>query len=222
VALKRRITRAAPRATYTEWWWGPSPTIFRTIPAGYHNFEQVIRPEIDPGPAGAYLWAYEFRFVGGEGGYLGLHTHGGSDGKVAVFSIHESPDGSMARTCQIPFAWDTGRAYRMRVWTDREGSWSGAVRDEQSGRDGFIGSFQVPPTWRRLASWSRTSIEYRGGGLTRCADLRPVRVTFGVPTADEGTVEPQLHQSRVGDGTCEGSSVEDVPGGVRHAIGLPS
>lgn len=219
MALRRRVAgRVTPRSTHTEWWWPPPPTIYRTVPAGYRSFEQVVYPEIDPGPAGAYLWAYEFKFVGGEAGYIGLQTDGAPEGRSALFAVSNGRD--MAATQRTPFPWVTGGAYRLRVWTDDGGWWFGAVRDEYSGIEAPIGNFQTPPGWLRLASWSMTTVEYRGRVLSRCADLRPVQVSFSVPTADDGTVEPQVHQSRVGEGTCEGASVEDVPGGVRHAIGL--
>src|SRR5947209_1077662 len=66
---RRQLGAATPRAAFTEWWWPPSPTIFRTIPAGYRSFEHVVVPEVEPGPGGAYLWAHEFKLVGGEGGF---------------------------------------------------------------------------------------------------------------------------------------------------------
>jgi hypothetical protein len=215
VPLRRRPRLATPRGTYTEWWWPPSPTIYRTIPAGYTTFEHVVRPEVDPGAGAAYLWFHQFHLVGGEGGYLGLQTDGDGAGKVAVFSISNS----LSSPCRIHFAWETGRAYRMRVWTDDAGTWSAAVADERGGGENIIGHIRVPPGWRRLGSWSVMSTEYRGGALTRCQDLRLSQVVFSEPTADKGTVKPQRQVNRVGPGTCEGSSVEDVPGGVRHTMG---
>lgn len=224
MVLRRKLVRGvSPRSTHTEWWWPPPPTIYRTVPAGYRDFQQTVRLEVDPGPGGAYLLTYEFKFVGGEGGYIGLQTSGGAEGTAAVFAIYDRPAGrDLAPAGQVALPGGLGRAYCLRVWTDDAGRWSGSVRDEYSGREAVIGGMVVPPTWRRLASWSMTSIEYRGAPLTRCADLRPVQATFSVPTADDATVEPQLHQSRVGDGSCEGAKIEDVSGGVRHAMGLLS
>jgi hypothetical protein len=213
---RQRESPATPCSTYTEWWWPPSPTIFRTMSGGYRSFEHVIVPEVDPGPRAAYLWAHEFSFLGGDRGYLGLQaeTEGGGDGaeRTAVFSIQG------AQTCRIPYPWQVGRAYEMQVWTDAGGWWSAAVR-EGDGPHAVIGRIQAPGEWRRLASTSVMSTEYRGGPLARCADLPPSRVTFSVPTADGGTVSPVRHESRLGAGTCRGSSVEVTPDGVRHVMG---
>lgn len=179
----------------------------------------MVVPEVEPGPGGAYLWAHEFKLVGGEGGFLGLQT--GSDlagdggAKAAVFSIA----GTAAPTCRIPLAWEAGREYGMRVWTDDEGGWSAGVRDRHGGRELLIGTIGVPEGWRRLASWSMMRTEYQGAALARCRDLPPCRVTFSVPTADGGTERPDRHVSQLGPGTCESSSVETVPGGVRHTVG---
>lgn len=206
--------------------------MFRTIPAGYTSFEHVLRPEVDPGPEATFVCAHEFKLVGGEGGYLGLVTRDDAlgMGRSAVLAIWEAvgADGPGAVTmggdrpgwtCRVPYPWEEGRAYAMQVWTGEPGWWSAVVRDESTGIETPIGNIQVPPGWRRLASWSMMLMEY-GGELSRCHDLPPARVTFSAPTADDGTVEPQRHESSLGPGTCDSSRVEDVPGGVRHEMGL--
>jgi hypothetical protein len=58
------------------------------------------------------------------------------------------------------------------------------------------------------------------GALVRCSDLTHSRVVFGIPTADGATV-PERQHSHVSDGDCQESSVEPVPGGVRHEMGAP-
>jgi hypothetical protein len=124
-----------------------------------------------------------------------------------------------AVTCRVPLAWQGGRAYELRVWTEREGWWSAAVRDDSGGRETIIGRIGVPDHWRRLGSLSTTRTEYRGRPLQRCDDLRGCTILYREPTADGGRVQPERHESRVGPGTCEGSRVEAVAGGVRHAMG---
>lgn len=231
--LRRRLLTATPRGTYTEWWWPPSPTIFRTIPAGYQSFEHVVRVEVDPGPESAYVWAHEFTLVEGHGGFVALQAHPGGTGepagKAAVFSIRggmvaegpgaEATTAAGAASCRIPFSWEAGQAYQLRVWNDRPGWWAAAVAGGESGRESFVGRILVPEAWRRLGSWSMTRTEYEGRPLSRCDDLPPCRVSYSVPTADDGSVEPERHESRVGPGTCDGSRVETVPDGVRHEMG---
>ena len=216
---RQRESAPSPRSIYTEWWWPPSPTIYRTMSGGYRSFEHVIVPEVDAGSRAAYLWAHGFSFLGGEGGYVGVEVvdpaaAGSGDGteRTAVFSIRG------AGTCRIPCPWQVGRAYELQVWTEGGRWWSAAVREEE-GPQSVIGRIQVPEGWRRLASTSVMSTEYRGGPLARCADVPPTRVTFSPPTADGGTVSPVRHEVRLGPGTCAGSTVEVTPDGVRHVMG---
>lgn len=231
----RRLS-AEPRSTHTEWWWSPSPTISRTIPAGYSSFENRLVIEVDPGPGSGYLWAHRFRLVGGGGGLVGLATPAegaaGGSGRVAVFAISdtppEAPTGAgvgppsspgMGWNARIPLEWQAGREYQLQAWTDRSGSWSALVADVATGRQSVIGQMQVPPDWRGLDSWSAVSIEYHGGPLPNCDHLAPTSTVFAVPTADGGRIAPEQSQSGLGPGTCSGSRVDPVPGGVRHSMG---
>jgi hypothetical protein len=213
---RQRESAPTPRSIYTEWWWPPSPTIYRTMSGGYRSFEHAVVVEVDPGSRAPYLWAHEFNFLGGEGGgYLGLEAGAAESAeRSAVFSIRG------VRTSRIPCPWQVGRAYELQVWTEGGGWWSAAVR-EDAGSPSLIGRIQVPDEWRRLASTSVMATDYRGGPLARCADLPPSRVTFSPPTADGGTVRPVRHEIRLGPGTCGGSTVEVTAEGVRHVMGGP-
>lgn len=227
---RRRPSSPTAGTTRTEWWWPPSPTIFRTIPAGYSSFEHLVLPEVDPSPA-AYVWGHQFAFVGGLSGWLGLESGrsgGGDGGKAAVFEVQGAVDATgpgagggtgpdAAWSCWLPWPWAVGGTYRMRIWTEVEGWWSAAVGEE--GRDPvIIGHVQVPVDWRRLASQSIAFSEYRGPALARCADLAASCVTFSVPTADEGTL-PVRRENVIDPGTCGGSQIDDLGGGVRHRMG---
>jgi hypothetical protein len=211
---RQRESLPTPRSIHTEWWWPPPPTIYRTMSGGYRSFEHVLVPEVDPGSRAPYAWVHEFGFLGGEGGYLGLEVPGDGGGGTAVFSIRG------AQTCRIPWPWQAGRGYELQIWTEGGASWSAGVRDAD-GPQTVIGRIQVPEQWRRLATTSVMSTEYRGGPLARCADLPPSRVWFSEPTADGGSVRPVRHETRLGPGTCEGSIVELTGGGLRHLMGGP-
>jgi len=155
---------------------------------------------------------------------VGLQTCGpgteGEPGRYALFSIRGVPgaEGGTASGCRIPFGWEVGGSYRLRVWTDEEGSWSAAVREEGDA-ESLIGRTPVPHDWRRLTSLSLTWTRYQGGALLRCSDLPSTSAIFSTPTADDGTVLPERHESHLGEGTCEGSRIEAAPGGVRHILG---
>lgn len=236
MAFKNRIKpRATPCGTYTEWRWPPSTSYARTLQAGYKSFEHVVVPEIDPGPDSTYFWAHQFRFIGGEGGYIGLQTKGnradGSLGKMAIFSIWDAEQAEGPGTirfsgegtgwsCRIPYLWEPGRAYGLRVHTPGGGWWAAAVRDEATGEVSELGGIRVPSAWRQLDSWSVMWTEYYGPPLTSCSDLAHSSVVFGTPTAENGAVRPAGSHSHFGEGTCETSKIDVVPDGVRHQMGL--
>lgn len=229
----RRAPAATPCDTFTEWWWAPSPTIYRTIPAGFTSFEHVVLPEIDPGPEAPFLLVHEFKLVGGDEGSFGLRTCSDVDAgvaKIALFSIRASltaeagGDGSAQEdqwgwSCRIPYHWSEGRPYGLRVWTEEAAWWSAAVRDQATGQETLIGRIRVPDDWRRLASWSVSATRYQGGPLLRCEHLAECQVAIKEPTADGGRVKPVRHENHLGPGTCPTSRIDDVRGGVRHMVG---
>jgi hypothetical protein len=201
------------------------------------SFEHVVVPETDPGPGGAYLWAHQFRMIGGEGGYIGLQTAGdradGSVGKMAVLTIRDAEQAEGAGvvrlggegggwSCRIPFQWQPGQAYAMKVFTPGGGWWGAKVRDETTGQISELGGIRVPEHWRNLDSWSMMLTEYLGAPLASCGDLPYSSVVFGTPTANDGEAKPAGSHSHVSDGTCDTSNVEPLAGGVRHQMGLGS
>lgn len=233
---KLRRPQATPRGTYTEWFWPPSTSFARTLLAGYHSFEHVVVPESDPGPGSTYFWAHQFRMIGGEGGYIGLQTDGnradGSLGKMAIFSIWDAAgaegpgvvrfDGEGSGwSCRIPFAWEAGSAYALRVANGGDGWWTGQVRDEHTGAVSDVGRIQVPGHWRQLDSWSVMWTEYYGTPVDSCRDLPHSSVVFGTPIANGGEARPAGSHHRLGDGSCDNSRIDPVEGGVRHQMGIP-
>jgi hypothetical protein len=156
----------------------------------------------------------------------------GGPGRVAVFSMREglqaigehaeATTDAGAAMCRLPLPSSEGRHYQLRVWTEREGWWAAAVGDHPAAHDTVIGRILVPDHWRRLGTVSTIRTEYRRRPLQRCDDLPACTVVYRMPTADGGRVQPERHESRVGPGTCEGSRVETVADGVRHAMGGPS
>ncbi|MDQ4068008.1 MAG: hypothetical protein M3203_00780 [Actinomycetota bacterium] len=231
-----RKARPTPCQTYTEWRWPPSTSYARTLQAGYVSFEHVLVPEVDPGPDATYFWAHQFRLIGGAGGYIGLQTRGnradGSLGKLAILSIWDAEEAEGPGTvrftgegegwsCRIPYEWQAGRAYGLKVYTPGGGWWAAKVRDEATGEISELGGIRVPHPWRNLDSWSIMWTEYYGPPLTSCRDLGYTSVVFGTPRANDGEVKPAGSHSHLGDGTCETSAIEHLADGVRHQMGLP-
>ncbi|MEA2716895.1 MAG: hypothetical protein QOI99_1212 [Actinomycetota bacterium] len=174
---------------------------------------------------------------------MGLQTKGnradGSLGKMAIFSIWEAlaaeGRGTVAFagegegwSCRIPYLWQAGRAYRLRVaaTNGRPGWWDASVTDVAGGTTESIGRIRVPDPWGGLDTWSVMWTEYYGGAITRCEELAHSRVVFGIPAADDGAVSPDTHHNHYNDGTCDTSNIEMVEDGVvgtgvRHEIGIP-
>ena len=155
-------------------------------------------------------------------GRLGLQTDGG----MAVFSVLDavgaagpgasrSIDGGWS--CQVPYPWRAGRRYQLRVGVVEPGWWGASVADDSAETE--VGFIQVPPDWRQLDTPSLMMTEYRGSPLASCAEVPHSRVVFSAPTADDGSTAPERMHSVLGDGTCDCSRAESVPGGVRHEIG---
>jgi hypothetical protein len=204
--------------------------------AGYESFEHVLVPELEPGADTTYFWAHQFRMIAGVGGYIGLQTKGnradGSLGKTAIFSIWDAEEAAGAGavpfsgegsgwSCRIPYQWEAGRAYGMRVWTIGGGWWAAAVREEATGRNSEIGGIRVPGRWRQLDSWSIMWTEYYGPPLSSCSQLAHSSVVFVTPTANGGDTKPAGSHSHLGEGTCHTSRIETLAEGVRHQMGMP-
>lgn len=238
MATFKNLRRAAatPCGTYTEWRWPPSTSFARTLLAGYNSFEHVLLPEIDPGPDSAYFWAHQFRLIGGEGGYIGLQAGGnradGSVGKTAIFSIWDAEEAAgpgpmrfggegVGWSCRIPYPWQAGRAYGLKVASLGGGWWAAKVRDEATGEINEIGGIRVPGHWRNLDSWSVMWTEYFGPPLGACRDLAYSSVIFGTPAANDGEAKPAGSHSHLGEGTCQTSHIEALAHGVRHQMGMP-
>src|SRR5436189_53215 len=201
--FRRRLLR--PRGTYTDWWWPGE---------GYDGVEHDLLIEHDPGPETTYFWAHQFRTEHGEGGYIGLQTKGnrvdGSLGKMAIFSFWNTlgAEGPAYQrfggegegwSCRIPFAWEAGQAYRLRVEAvDEDAStimWGAFVDGEEFGR------IRAPVQWGRMGAWSVMWTEYYGGPLARCSDLPYSNVRFSTPVGD-GPARPRRSHDHLGDGDC--------------------
>ncbi len=165
---------------------------------------------------------------------MGLQTWGNLDerhlDRIAIFSIWDAlgAEGDhvvnfagegTGWSCRIPYPWVPGRAYRLRVWTDEPGWWAASVTDVEADVGRLIGRIRVGDRVTGLGRWSVMWTEYYRP-LVRCSDLTHSRVVFRIPTADGGVV-PERRHSHVNDGDCQESSVDDVPGGVRHEMGAP-
>jgi len=225
------------QGTYSHW------TLPNMPSGGFYNIDGYIFPSNDPLPSSgqvypAYFFSNQFTFVGGQGGYIGLQKD--ANGKRAIFSIWETNgvqcSGVAGAICRpfsgegvghqtmIPFNWQAGRSYRMRVWvagTDAGGEWwVGAVQDTTTGVETQIGLIRVPFGRGWLGNWVSTWVEWYGAQVSDCGQLPGATTYFGAPWANAGTVVSPKPQNRLGSGACP-SSVTMENGWARHRNGSP-
>ena len=221
----------APTGTYSNWYWPDNPD-------GYYNMDQRMTV-LGHGAGAHHFWAHQFAYVNGDGGYLGLQAGSSPNNtKIALFSIYGATGATggacgpftegtaTGYTCRIdPFAWVTGRAYRLRIWTlskDTTGEWWGAwVQDTVTGVDSHIGTIRVPLTWGWLGAWSTSWTSYFGASPATCDDLPWGKAQFDSPTANAGTVAVGSHRHNISTtGDCsEYARVTDVSAGDVQEMG---
>ncbi len=201
-----RSFAATPQGTYMNWTWQPPAD-------GFSNLQHSLTVEQVSYNA-TYFWSHQFKYVNGDGGYIGLQSAGsrvnGTNGKTAVFSVFNSAiagtqgscsvepanfDGGTGggTSCRIAYDWSANRRYSIKVQKDAvedNGTWwIGTVTDTVSGVVTEIGRFKVPPAWKGLGDWSVMWSEYFGERPGTCEDLPYSRVRFSQPIAD-GRVIP--------------------------------
>jgi hypothetical protein len=235
-----RSYAATPQGTYTNWNWSPPAE-------GYNSLEHALTVEAVTTDA-PYFWSHQYQFVGGDGGYIGLQSHGsrvnGTVGKTAVFSIFSagieatpgacqvqqaSFDGGTGAgsSCRIPYEWVIGHTYQMRtarMGADATGTWWGGwVKDTSTGVETFIAQIKVPLAWKGIGAWSVMWTEYFGAQPSSCDLLPYSRVRFNQPTANGGTVVPTSTSDFLStSSTCTNSKITDVTSGVIQEMGNAS
>lgn len=214
------------------WWGWPAPPVGGGH-TGWFNRDVNLTVETDPGTAAALFWSHQFHFQGGDGGYIGLQTNGYVNGqwvgKAAVFSIWQalgavagSPGSACATfggegtgwSCRIPYDWQPGRTYRLRIWeyccAETPGApewWTGTVTDTTTGAETFLGRIQVPGAWDWIDGVnSGTWVEYYGS-VSTCDDIPHSVARFDAMRANAGTVAPTSSTTTLGDAPrCPGKA----------------
>lgn len=228
---------AVPTGTYTNWTWPAAPT-------GNWNIEHGLTIE-EVTPDATYFWSHQFKINGGDGGYIGLQSHGnsvsGAIGKTAVFSIFgagiEATPGNCkveqagfdgyqnsGSSCRIPFDWVLGRKYQLKAGitgSDAGGTWwTGTIQDTATGAVTEVGRIKVPTSWKGVDTWSVMWTEYFGGQPANCNDLAYSRVRFYTPRANNGATSPVgSSNTYASGGTCNNSTITNTGDGVIQQMG---
>lgn len=237
VLVVYRSFAATPQGTYSNWFWSP-PT------SGFSNVRHTLTIEKVSENA-TYFWSHQYKFVGGDGGYIGLQSGGsrvdGTKGKTAVFSVFNAGiagtsggctvqqagfDGGTGSgtSCRIAYDWIVGRTYTLKVQKgtiDSKGIWwVGTVVDMTTNIATEIGRYEVPLTWKGLGDWSVMWTEYFGVRPPTCEALPYSRVRFSQPTAEDGAIVPTSSNSYLTEtADCKNSKVTSVGTDVIQEMG---
>ncbi len=184
---------------------------------GFYNFDFFITVTRDPGNSLAaypipaevkgsddyigYYWANQFRFMDGDGGYMGLQTVGniGSERKrIAIFSIWKAVNGRPGSasgkadpfghegtgwSCKVEYPWKQDVKYCLRIWGMQDQWWRGAIIDTSTNTETVIGDIQVPTGWKGLVKDPTSFTEYYS-----------TTVNQAIGDQDDGMANPRVCQ----------------------------
>jgi hypothetical protein len=100
--------------------------------------------------------------------------------------------------------------------------YGGWLQDGSTGAEAFIGRILVPASWGPLSGFT-TEITQRIDYVppTSCSEAEPSSALYSTPKANAGLLEPTNHTNRfASDLRCATSRFTELPGGVRHELGL--
>jgi hypothetical protein len=136
-------------------------------------------------------------------------------------------DGADGWSMMARFEWQACEVYRLRVTrqaTEPNGdTWIAAfILDPAQNRELFVGRILVPAAWGRFASSSVVWTERFGyAPLTSCSVMEHASATFGVPSANGGTVRPSARNNHFYDPpSCPSSRFTEFPDAVRQEMGV--
>jgi|GEM_PF-525596 len=203
---------------------------------GHYNFDVQMAVNPSPPPGAEYRWLHHFAFVHGGDGYIGLENAGlvpfVSQGRTAVFSIYgeglEAFPGPGAtcltlgdrKLCRKPFAWQPGKAYKLRVWIccgappEREGlaAW---IIDPETGEETVIAWMQFPSEWNHLGNLTLVSADFLGG-VDTCNQVPKVYFAGLSPSVNGPGTNPPTTSGNWSAGLCPNASA----GGAIHQSGV--
>jgi len=200
---------------YAQYNWPQPLPVYWDYHTGFFNFDIFLTIDIEPKIKSDYFWAHQFKFIEGNGGYLGLQTSGSIQGqkvgKMAIFSIWDAIEAEPGLgatceyftgegegwSCRIPYEWIEGRTYCLRIWELccaelplEDEWWSAWIIDTSTGQETFIGKIKIPSSWQWLNASSIVWVEYYGQ-VNGCNAIPYAKARIEHPTADNDGFFPQ-------------------------------
>ena len=181
-----------------------------------------------PQPGNSSFWPiqWEFKGMGGVGGYLGLQQQDSAGNQNVRFSIWDASsaqgpncqpfDGEgVGQTCTLAAKIDTKKFYWLRVWRlakEKDGQWWGSWLIETDAKgtltENFIGKIKAPAAATTIDPNSIGNfVEYFGNRFPRCESVPLSIVGFTPPVVnyDKGTGSYQGYSRYGGSKKAEGN-----------------
>lgn len=167
------------------------------------------------------IYAHQFGFEHGGGGYIGLEFSGNQRKvRFAIYDAIGATEGCTSFTadgsgwqCLKDYEWQPGHTYRLRVWAhhmvDAGEYWLGAIYDYATGQDTILGSILLPPGHGWLASSSVIWTQYLG--YDSC-DTPYTRALWSNPFARHAERDggPAKTTASYGSSSCTLSDVDSI------------
>ncbi|MEN5426199.1 DUF3472 domain-containing protein [Stenotrophomonas pennii] len=165
-------------------------------PGGYLDLQTRITIDKEPGFNGRTYWAHQWRFVGPEGGYVGLQQRSGRE-KAINFSIWGATgwDATGPARCQffghegkgvqcsMALEWTQGTPYQIRIQSTAQDRWTASVTDTVTGQTRVVATIHAAAGSMGIKDLSEWVEDFAQGSEQhdRCEDVPPTQATFGVP-----------------------------------------
>jgi hypothetical protein len=175
---------------------------------GYDSLTFTIRIDEAPNKERSFYYAMQFKFIDGNGGYIGIQPRGEEKG-LAIFSLfgkggtpvsehcRGGADGGSGVSCSKAFAIDYGTDYYLDLVRDKDDKsvWRGFIKNVKTGEKLEIGAFKPKATSKGLAGSNGGFVEYFPA-ISDCSEIPHTKGFFGHPSAK--TADGKMTSGQVG------------------------
>lgn len=172
------------------------PYAFNNAPKdGYQSMTFTIRIDEAPNRSRSFYYAMQFKFIDGNGGYIGLQPRGGDTG-MAVFSAfgkgavpvsdncRGGADGGKGVSCSKKFKIDYKTDYYLEIERDHKDQtlWRGYIKNVKTSEKIEIGAWKPRSGAKGLTASNVGFVEYFPL-IHDCTDISNTTGFFGHPSA---------------------------------------
>lgn len=170
-------------------------TFSQKVPGGFESITFTIRIDEAPERKRSFYYAMQFKFIDGNGGYIGIQPRGADRG-MAVFSTFGNDtvpvaencrggaDGGHGVSCSKMFDIAYKTEYYLTVARDKKdkGLWHGTIKNVKTGEKTEIGSWKPKAASKGLEATNGGFVEFFPL-IEDCSDIPKTKGFFGNPSA---------------------------------------